>query len=404
MTNVITIDTVPSPKLVDFGERGAVLDTTPNIKAIADYLGFGFRLNLITHDIDVSFKGKPCDDMNSQANFHTEIHDECNRRGLRVSSARLAEMLRKIASDNAVNPVKDYLDSLQWDGTSRFRDLAEVLNPKEIDAAETYIKRALIYATKAGSYETGPIPKSEGLVVLQGQQGARKTTFIKALFAGVAGVSKDGISINLNCKDSIRQAVSAWGVEIGEIETTQRKNQASAMKAFLSQTVDEIRLPYAIHSTKMVRRASFWASVNSDDFLNDSTGNRRFWTVACQGVIDIESMPDMNQVLAEAYALAKQGEPHWLLPDELERLEHQNKAFTAPSSAADAILAAYDFNVDKRLWQRVPRAEVSDRIGLPVNTAGGRQLTDAARLLELEEVRGASGRFIVLPPCKPFGS
>ena len=52
MTNVITIDTVPSPKLVDFGERGAVLDTTPNIKAIADYLGFGFRLNLITHDID----------------------------------------------------------------------------------------------------------------------------------------------------------------------------------------------------------------------------------------------------------------------------------------------------------------------------------------------------------------
>jgi predicted P-loop ATPase len=50
------------------------------------------------------------------------------------------------------------------------------------------------------------------------------------------------------------------------------------LKQIITQGVIRVRRPYAVYSESYIRRASFTGSVNSAQFLNNCSGDRRFLT------------------------------------------------------------------------------------------------------------------------------
>lgn len=117
----------------------------------------------------------------------------------------------------------------------------------------------------------------------------------------------------LGTKDSKEQVTGAWIVELDELDAIRRASDVSGVKSFLSTRSERFRFSYGRSVQAYPRQCVFGDSTNSDEFLCDSTGNRRFWCVTC-GSIDIEALRrDRDQLLAEAfYAKSILAESHYL--------------------------------------------------------------------------------------------
>jgi putative DNA primase/helicase len=118
---------------------------------------------------------------------------------------------------------------------------------------------------------------ADGILVLQGAQGIGKTSVARKLAVNHS-LCKLGQHLDSRDKDTYRRAVSAWIVEFGEIETT-FKSDIEKLKAFITTAVDEYRLPYGRADQTLARRTVIMGTCNSERFLIDPTGSRRFWTV-----------------------------------------------------------------------------------------------------------------------------
>src|SRR5207253_10045303 len=99
-------------------------------------------------------------------------------------------------------------------------------------------------------------------------------------------------------------------------------------KAFLSQQLDKMRLPYAYADSSFQRRTSFFGSVNEDTFLADPTGNSRFWVLPVTNV-NHEHDIDMQQLWAQVLTLwdGGQGEQHWMSQDDMASVSKSNAEF-----------------------------------------------------------------------------
>ena len=110
------------------------------------------------------------------------------------------------------------------------------------------------------------------------------------------------------------QLRGAWIIELGELSTLNRSELERA-KAFITQKVERFRLPYGHRVVEMPRQCVFIGTTNSETWLKDETGGRRFWPAKCTGPIDIAGVRhDRDQLWAEALLRYRQG-VHWWLED-----------------------------------------------------------------------------------------
>ena len=85
----------------------------------------------------------------------------------------------------------------------------------------------------------------------------------------------------------------------------------------------------------------FCASLNDHEFLTDSTGNRRFWTIECAKA-DIDAVTAYrDQLWAEAYALYEQDQPWWLETDELTALAEAEQAKHYEAGPRDELITEW---------------------------------------------------------------
>ena len=136
---------------------------------------------------------------------------------------------------------------------------------------------------------------------------------------------KDGVSLDPTDKDTVKQAISYWLVELGELDSIFRKSDIKRLMSFLSNEMDEIRLPYAKSYNQYKRRTAFMGTVNKREFLRDDSGDRRFWPIAVTGV-NYEHDINMQQLWAQVDTL---DERHWLNTEENEIIIETNKEFKA---------------------------------------------------------------------------
>ena len=134
------------------------------------------------------------------------------------------------------------------------------------------IGRSMMIAAVARIFEPGC--KVDTVPIFESDQGKMKSTAIKALFDPWF---TDELA-DLGSKDAAMQTRGVWGIEVSELDSMARTD-VSRIKAFLTRTTDRYRPPYGSRLVESPRSCVFWGTTNSDAYLKDETGGRRFWPV-----------------------------------------------------------------------------------------------------------------------------
>jgi predicted P-loop ATPase len=213
---------------------------------------------------------------------------------IRVTKDIAAQAVQTVSLEHTFHPIRDYLDSLKWDGVKRVDDwLTLYLGADPSDLVRAVGAKFLIGAV-ARVYKPGA--KNDTCPILEGPQGAQKSTALLTL-AGSDFFSDD--IAELGSKDSVMQTRGVWIIELSELDAL-TKGDVSRIKAFMSRQVDRIRPPYGKRVIAVARECVFVGTVNKETYLKDETGSRRFLPVKC-GVIKIAELArDRDQLWAEA--------------------------------------------------------------------------------------------------------
>lgn len=254
------------------------------------------------------------------------------RREINVSPAMVSRSVGAVAREIRVHPVRDYLSQLRWDGVPRL----ERWTITHLGAEDTQLNRIFgarwMISAVARIMQSGV--KADHMLILEGPQGAKKSSAIKTL-AG-ADWFTDEIA-EIGSKDAAQQMRGVWIIEIAELDAISRA-EVSRIKAFLTRTTDRYRPPYERYIVTVPRQCVFAGSVNPDTYLRDETGNRRFWPVLC-GSIDLVGLTrDRDQLWAEAVARYRDGAIWWLDEPELVASAKAEQEQRYQSDAWDALI------------------------------------------------------------------
>jgi predicted P-loop ATPase len=254
------------------------------------------------------------------------------RREINVPPIVVSRSVTAVARDIRIHPVRDYLNGLAWDGVQRLESWAQTY----LGAADTPLNRAFgsMWAISAVARIMQPGAKADHMLILEGPQGARKSTALKVL-AGADWFTDELAEIG--SKDAAQQMRGVWIIEIAELDAIGRA-EVSRIKAFLSRTVDRYRPPYERYVIDVPRQCVFAGSVNPDTYLRDETGNRRFWPVRC-GRIDLDALRrDRDQLWAEAVVRYREGAIWWLHDPALIAMAEAAQATRLQSDAWDDLI------------------------------------------------------------------
>ena len=188
--------------------------------------------------------------------------------------------------------------------------------------------------------------KARGVLTFQGPQGLGKTSWVSALVSDEAlreMVIKVDHHLDGANKDSILGAISHWIVEIGELDSSFKKDIAR-LKGFLTSDSDKVRRPYARTEAEYPRRTVFCATVNETNFLVDMTGNSRWWTIPVTK-INFRHAIDMQQVLAQLAVDFNNGAQWWLDDAEEAMLDTCNKEHITVSVIRERLLEIVDMDL-----------------------------------------------------------
>jgi predicted P-loop ATPase len=209
------------------------------------------------------------------------------------------------------HPLKQQIESVEWDGIERL-DMWLIAHCGVDDSQYSRIvgRRTLISAI-ARLYRPGC--QCDTMLILEGAQGARKSSLIKSLSFGSVNDSK----IDIRSKDGPLSIRGVWFVELAELEAF-RGIAAEAIRSFLTVAVDRYRLPYGKFNSAFPRSCVFVGTTNDRQYLTDGTGNRRFWPVKT-GMIDLAGVEEnRGQLWAEALHAYRSGERWWIDEDQAE--------------------------------------------------------------------------------------
>ena len=272
----------------------------------------------------------------------THIHSLANLNGL--STNQLLSYVWAIGDANRLNRVADWIQSKPWDGVDRLPEFYDTLKHREDFPAQ--LKEKLIFRWMISAVAAVMKPRgfrARGVLTIQGPQSIGKTTWINNLVSD-AFLREDFVKLDHHLdaasKDSLLTAVSHWIVEIGELDSSFKKDIAR-LKGFLTADQDKVRRPYGRTDSEYPRRTVFCATVNDSNFLVDSTGNSRWWTIPVTSINYAHGI-DMQQLFAQLAVAFHSGEPWWLTQAEEASLESSNASHRAISAIGERVLGALD--------------------------------------------------------------
>lgn len=145
-------------------------------------------------------------------------------------------LIAVVSSERVYHPIKQYFDTLQWDGTERIDSLLIDYLGADDTAYTRAVTRKTLCAAVARVYEPGV--KFDSILVLNGPQGVGKST----LFAKLGGKwFSDSLTISdMKDKTAAEKLQGYWILELGELAGI-RKVDVETVKSFISRTDDKFR-------------------------------------------------------------------------------------------------------------------------------------------------------------------
>lgn len=365
LDNVQSLDPDDFPHKIDSRNGNPILrPTIQNVKHLLQRYGITARYNVIAKKLIINIpnlKGSPENFSNTAINHIISL---AALNGIPIG--QIANFVETIGDENLFNPVADWITSKPWDGVDRLPEIYETLETAEdfpIELKEALLRRWLLSAVAAATLPSGFYGR--GVLTLQGPQGIGKTTWIRRLVPDSMMQNELvllGHHLDPGSKDSQITAVSHWIVEIGELDSSFRKDVAR-LKGFITTSKDKVRRPYAKADSEYPRRTVFCATVNEVTFLIDQTGNTRWWTMPVTK-IDYQHNINLQQLYAQLKDELDQGTPWWLTLEENNMLDEQNLTHRAVSSVQERLLLNLDFDEPESGWKYLSATEALQHIGI----------------------------------------
>lgn len=223
---------------------------------------------------------------------------------------KLDDALRILFSEREYHPIKQIVESVKWDGTSRI----QTIFIKWLGCEDTPYTREVTRLVFAGGIHRlyDPGCKFDDVAVFIGtKQGEGKSTFIRWL------AIKDEFFTELSDfegEKAMQNLEGAWICEISELLALTRVKDVEAAKSFITRQNDRRRTPYDRRVSDHKRQCIFIGTTNREQFLTDKTGNRRWYPVKIKSIgYDLHDQKeqiqaDILQAWAEAKALFDKGE------------------------------------------------------------------------------------------------
>ncbi len=328
------LQSLPVSTFKEWGDKGPKC-TISNVQHMLEALSIDVRYDVIKKNIHIEIPNSKFlidTELNDKMNFIVSLAISCD-----MNYGKIEDFVSFIGAKNPYNPVARWVDERPWDGVDRLQAFFDTVTgandhvDEERLFKETLLRRWMISAI-AAAYSPNGI-QAHGVLVFTGAQYMGKTNWFKSLAPESLQVLKDGAILDPKDKDSVYQAVSNWLVELGEIDSTFRKSDIAQLKAFITKDKDTVRLPYRREPASFARRTVFFGSVNDNEYLNDPTGNRRFWTIKCEK-LNFNHGLDMQQIWAQVLSLYDAGEPWWLSKEEMDKLNILNQDFETEDPVA----------------------------------------------------------------------
>lgn len=219
---------------------------------------------------------------------------------------RLNDALSGVFRANAYNPLTELLRGLEWDGKHRIGSLLIDYYGAEDNDYTREAERLMFHSGIKRFFEPGC--KADTMVVLVGAQGTGKSTFVRMLamedrfYRSVA---------EFEGQRGIEAIKGAAVCEVSEMLALKRSKDANAVKEYLTRQEDTYRAPYQRYTQTDPRRCIFVGTTNTEQFLSDPTGGRRFLPVQVAGCDMLHKRDalaaDIRQAWAEAVALYDSG-------------------------------------------------------------------------------------------------
>ena len=229
------------------------------------------------------------------------------------------------AKENSFNEVQQYLEGLAWDRVTRLDTLfIDYLGAENSSYTRAVCRKSFVAAVARAMT---PGCKYDNMLILCGPQGIGKSTILDKM-------SRDWFNDSIRTfegKDASELLAGVWLVEVAELDAF-RKTDVSRIKQFLSLRVDRYRAAYGRQVSEFQRRCVFFGTCNQMEFLQDTTGNRRFWPVEV-GINPREKtvwkdLTDdiIDQLWAEAKFRWQMGEQLYLPPELESAAQEQQEA------------------------------------------------------------------------------
>lgn len=271
------------------------------------------------------------------------------------SKAKVDDGILTVAHDNSFHVVRDFLNSLVWDGVPRVDSLfIDFLGAEDNDYTRQVTRKTLVAAV---SRVMNPGCKFDTMTVLVGPQGIGKSYLLKRL--GGRWFS-DSVT-SLTGKESYEQLRGVWIEEMSEL-SAMKKSDIESVKQYITKQVDTYRPAYGKQLQDFPRQCVFIGTTNTYNFLRDKTGNRRFYPIDTGILEPTKSLFDpkmdayVRQVWAEVMNIYQSGENLILDEQAIKYAQERQQEHMEENPLEGALEAYLDMEVPENWYDLDIRA------------------------------------------------
>ncbi len=360
----------PKPKNIDYDEDDEDKPKPTQIDRLEMFLStrYVFRHNMVSGKLEFQYFGKK--KWNVMNDFiENSMLRECLKGRIKTNLSSLRNLLY---SDFCVlfNPFEDYFFNLPSydEKTDYITELANTITTTKQDLWQQCFKKWLV--AMVGCVLDDKVI-NHTVIVFSGKQGLGKTTWVEKLVPKQLKEYLFSGTINPNNKDTLVQLAECMLINLDELENLNR-SEIGSLKEIITKTQIRMRKAYGHNNETMPRRASFAGSVNTAQFLNDSTGSRRFLCFELEG-IKYQHDVDINMAFSQALFLFKSGFRFWFDQEEIKSITENNEQYQLHSPEEELLLTWFEpcSKEEATLFLNASQiaAKLADRTKLNLNDA-----------------------------------